>query len=115
MADSGSGVRERRPRRRDGLPVVGALAEGELEHARRGPTAALAVRLDRPERIVIGADGTDRELTDAASRVGDARWRLGSEALVDVLVPVEHHVGVVFVQRVPEWSHRAVVTVLRAR
>ena len=44
---------------------------------------------------------SDDELADAPARVGVTGWVHRSEASVEMLVPVEHEVGVMGVQQLP--------------
>ena len=74
-------------------PHVAALVEGQ---SRMPKLAVSRRRCWRPrwDRGVVRAAGADRDLPDAADRIGDAGRRLRIEALVDVVVAVEDEVGV---------------------
>src|SRR5215211_773337 len=75
-------------------PVVGAVAESELEDAVRTAVKELAVGLPRAQRVVAAAAGAHDELTDAARRVGVTSWALRREALIVVVVAAQDDVGV---------------------
>ncbi len=51
---------------------------------------------------VVRSTGTDCDLGYAIDRVGQARWGLGSEAFVDVVVAVENQVGVGGIELIPQ-------------
>src|SRR3954452_6192824 len=86
----------------DELPVVGARMQRELQHAVRGAVVNLAVRLDRAEAVQAGPAGSYHELPDALGRVRTALRVLPREALVLVVVAVEHHRRVGRIERIPE-------------
>jgi len=76
--------------------------ELDLEDAVRVVVPHLAVRLDRPFGVEVVAARTDDELSHAVLQVEVGGGVLRSEALVAVLVRVEHEVDAVRVEDVPE-------------
>jgi hypothetical protein len=74
--------------------------ERQLEDAVSVRVAYDAVRGDGRDSRVVCPTGSDGELANAV-RVGNPGWGLRGEALVDVVVAVEHDVGVGGVQLLP--------------
>ena len=99
------------PGLRDELPVVCAGAEVQLEDAIGVGVAHLAVGLDVRDRVVAPSARAHHELPDAMLGIGGRAGRLWREALVDVLVAVEDHVGIELVERGPERPDGSVVPV----
>src|SRR2546425_11848854 len=113
VAAAGAAVGERLPRLGNELPVVAARVERQLEDAERVPVAHLTVRLrGTRDRVVVLAAGADDELANAAGRVRCAGRRLGREALIVVVVPVEDDVCARVVEVLPDRLHRDRVAVL---
>jgi len=83
-------------------PPVAARLEGEPQDPERAGRADLAVGRRRAERQPWCAAGADHELADAVDGIMVAEWVLRGEALVVVIVAVEHQVGTGGVERVPE-------------
>ncbi len=83
-------------------PVIAISAQGQLDHAVGRIVAHLAVGADQEEVVELAAAGADDELADAARRVEGAGGRLRSEALIGMIVPVDHDVGVGIVQGLPQ-------------
>src|SRR5216117_2726704 len=109
-------VGEGAPRDGDELPGVGTGRQRELQHAERRAVEQLAVRQRCPLVVVMAlAARADHELPNPSSRIRRARGRLRCEALVVVLVPVEHDVGPGVVQRLPQRLRRRQAAVLRPR
>jgi hypothetical protein len=100
VTGAATGIRERVALRRHELPVVAAGPEGQLDDPVDVRGADLAVRLDRPEAVRLGAAGSHHELANPERRIGRTRRRLRSEPLVLVVVTVEDHVGTAVVGRV---------------
>src|SRR6188472_2722278 len=93
-------------------PLVGAVAERELDDPEREPRPQLAVGLRRPEEVAQRrAPGADDELPDAALPVLLPAGVLGREALVVVIVPVDDDVDARAVERGPEGRDGLVVAV----
>src|SRR5439155_7356022 len=101
VAGGAAGVGERHAGDRDELPVVGAVAQRELEDP-VVPAAHFAVGDGGPQRVGARAPGPDYEFPNPVRRVRGAVGRLGREALVVVFVPGENDVGTVIVQRLPQ-------------
>jgi hypothetical protein len=71
-------------------PLVRALVEREHRDPERGVVVDLAARRARGGFSEQGfTAGAEDELTDAVSRIGDTRRRLGAEPLVAVIVAVQ--------------------------
>ena len=104
VAGGGAGVGERLAGLGDELPVVACGVQRQLEDAVGRGVAHLAVWRDRGDRGVVLAAGADDELADPAGRVGDPGGGLLGEALVDVVMAVQHDVCVGGIQRVPQRS-----------
>jgi hypothetical protein len=98
-----AGVGERLSRHREELPVVARGVEGELEDSPGLAVADLAVGLHLDD--VVGAAAPSRaddELADALRGVRRSGGRLGREALIDVAMAVQDHVGSGGIQVLPE-------------
>src|SRR4051812_20281072 len=52
---------------------------------------------------MVSAAGADDKLAYAADRVDHAGWRLWRKPLVNVVVGAQNQVGIMIVQRLPEW------------
>src|SRR2546422_8001889 len=102
VACSRPGISERLTGDRDELPGVAPCTERQLEHAERaGPP--LAVRRGRgPEGPGAFTARAHHEFADSQCRIGYAVGCLWSEALVQVLMPVEEQLGPRRVQLGPE-------------
>src|SRR5207302_4886901 len=101
VTESAAGVGERHAGDRDELPVVGTVAQRELEDP-VVPAAHFAVGDGGPQRVGARAPGPDHEFPNAALPARGTVGRLRREALVVVLVPGEDDVGTVIVQRLPQ-------------
>src|ERR671933_742802 len=77
-------------RLREELPVEARGMQRQLEDAVGGVVAHHAVVCCRAEAVVVHAARAHDDLSDTVRRVGVARRILRREALVDVIVPVEH-------------------------
>src|SRR5438874_3675705 len=90
---------------RDELPVVSRRMQGQFEDAEMAPVARFGSRVERAGDAVVLPAGPGDDLSDAVG-ISSAAWIELGEALVVVLVPVEHHVGVGRVEVVPERKDR---------
>src|SRR5690348_1511925 len=93
------------------MPAVAVRMQGHDQHARCCGVADDTVRPDRPEPVMTLAAGPHDELADAR-RVSAPGGILRGEALVVVVVPVEHDIGVGGEQIPPERVINWVVAVL---
>lgn len=66
--------------------------QGQLQHAVGLVVACLTVRLDRAEGTQSGATRTNNELSDAVCIVVLALWILWREALIVMIMPIEHDI-----------------------
>src|SRR4051794_24612545 len=93
------------------LPAVVVAMQNEHQHA-PDTRLHLAVGLNAAgNRIESAAAGADHELADAVHRIRGAVGILRREALVYVVVPVDHDVDFEVIERPPYVPHRAVVAV----
>src|SRR5256886_2794422 len=109
MAIAGPYVGERESVDRDELPGVAVAAEGELQ----GPGGAAVVYLAVRRRSAVEAvdpdsAGADRELPDADLGIGGATGLLRGEALVDLVVRIDHDLRPGGVEIVPQRLHGVV-------
>src|SRR5437868_8141459 len=104
-----AGVREGLAGDRNELPVVARRVQGQAKYAERGAVANLAVRLDGAPTDEALATRPDHELADAAYGVGYGAGRLRAEALVDVIVAVQHQVRISVVEVLEERAGVGVV------
>ena len=88
--------------------------QGQLQDTEGVAVANLAVRLGRREAVVASAARACHELADSV-RVGLSLRVLEREALVVVVVAVQHHVGLGRIQVLPEGVEARVVAVDAAR
>jgi hypothetical protein len=79
-----------------------------------GTQAEMAVRPNRMKSLQPRTTCPHDELADSVGTSQTPVWRLGSEALVVVVVAVDHELGTCSHQRAPEGTHGPVVPV-RAR
>src|SRR5215204_2682165 len=101
MAAAAARVPEGTAGGRDELPVVGRLAQRELEHA-PGARDRFAGAAPPSAWLCQGCPACpDYELTNAAGGVGDTIDGLRRESLVQVVVCGDHDVGVEVLQRPP--------------
>src|SRR5439155_13610948 len=107
MATPRAAVRERAAHR-DELPGVSGRAERELEHAVDRGVPYLAVGLHRRDRTRPDPPRAHGELPDAELRIEHPARGLRREALVHLVVRVEHELGPGRVQIVPERLDRIV-------
>lgn len=96
------------------MPVVAVGAKRELQHTESVGVARLAVWLGNAEGTKAFPAGTDDEFANAAARIRGAVRGLRSKALVVVVVAVDDHVGVGFVERIPERLHGQIVAMRAA-
>src|SRR5918994_4488224 len=95
-----------RPVQCDELPAVRGLAQTHPEDAGFGEYLTLAVGLVCGARATTRiATGPGDEGADAVLGVSDVVWVYAGQALVAMVVAVEHHLGAIFVQDLPEGLH----------
>ena len=99
-------VGEAEARDRDELPRVAVVGERELQHAGRAAVAHLAV--GEPAAVEDVHAGADDEFSDAELGIGRPVSALRGEALVVLIVRVEHDFRSGAVQIVPQRLHRVV-------
>src|SRR6185503_16812224 len=92
------------------LPIVAGSMQLELQHTKDAYAAHLTVRLDRAKPVQLCATYADHKLAYAL-RVGNTIDSLRGEALVDMIVPVQHHIGTGARQDIPDRSHMRIVAV----
>lgn len=114
VAGAAAGIGEGFPFLRNELPVVAAGFQSELQNSKSCCVANLAVGLGSAKGAVIFPAGADDEFANAANRIGRAVGRLGSEALVVVVVASDDYVGVRGVERIPKRFHRQIVAMSAA-
>src|SRR2546422_413227 len=103
MARSATAVGEAQPGNRDELPTVAVGGKREFQDTRRAAVVHLAVRRRAAAEVVDpDAAGTDGELPDAQLGIGRAARSLRSEALVDLVVRVDHDLRPGGVEIVPQ-------------
>src|SRR2546425_349436 len=95
-------VREAGARHRNESPRVAGIAERQLENAEDAGVAHLTVRLDRADRRRPDPARAHRELPDPPLQIEHARWGLGREAFVQLVMRVEHELGTGGVEIIPE-------------
>ena len=86
--------------------------ERDLQHSEHGIVAHLAVRLWREARVVASTACPDHELSNTKQRIGRSIRILRREALVVVVVPVQHHISACRIEVSPQLLGRSVVSVL---
>src|SRR5918994_6314883 len=95
-----------RPVQCDELPAVRGVAQIHPEDAGFAEYLKLAVGLVCLGRATTRiATGPDDEGADAVLGVSDVVWVYAGQALVAMVVAVEHHLGAVFVEDLPEGLH----------
>src|SRR3954452_16840821 len=110
-----AGIRERAAGDGDELPGIARRVQRHLQNSPGAVVADLAVRDRWSERAAVaGAAGAGDDLADTV-RVGDTARALRCEALVVVLVAVEHDVCVSGVEVVPDRAPERVTAMRRAR
>src|SRR5438034_11340517 len=92
VAAAGAAVAEAAAGLGDEAPAVAVAVQREREDSERRAVATLAVGARDQRGVVAAAAGPDDELADPAARVGAGGRGLGGEALVVVVVAVEHDV-----------------------
>src|SRR5690242_19633310 len=102
MAAPRPGVGERAAGDGHELPAIAGGREGQFQDPGCAARARLAVGLDRVEAVEPDPAGADGELADAARLIYDAGGRLWREALVQLVVRVEHELRARRVQVVPQ-------------
>ncbi len=95
------------------LPVVAGWMECQFEYPMDVVLADLAVRERRAEGIGAGicAACANNKLADPPPGVGGTARVLWSESLIFVFMAVEHDVGTVIVEGLPERLHRGLTPV----
>src|SRR5690348_13143920 len=96
-------------------PRIRAWVQGQLQHSRRGVVACFAVGERRAEVVQACSSGTDDELPDAPLEVRDSGGGLKREALVHVVMPGDHDIGAVVVERLPQGLRLFLTAVVAAR
>src|SRR5947207_13459919 len=110
MTRAGSGILKRLAIHRNKLPLETIVPKPEhRDTPRRSPRFAVGVHClnFRPR----GSTGTDDELPDSAIGIGTAVRVLRREALVHMIVAVDHEVHVELVERAPDVAHVRVVAI----
>src|SRR5262245_51113016 len=116
MALAGAAVSDGAVGNRDELPLIAIGKKGQLQHTILTRDLLLAIGLARDEAIIrIHAARSDDELANAPSGIATSVTVLRSKPFVEVIVTVQHHVGVGFVENVEELPHPLVVAVLPRR
>src|SRR6476620_10434077 len=110
VARSTTGVRERTSGFRNELPVVARRVQRQLQDPESIGVDDLAVRNRGADRFVLSPARTDDDLADSVHDRVLIRV-LRREALVLMVVAVEHYVGTGVVQVVPPISKRVVAAV----
>src|SRR4029453_11503034 len=105
MAIAAADIREALAGNRNELPVVPIAPERQLQHSPTSVVADLAVGKRSGKVRELRPTGADDELAHATSRIHDAVRALRSEALITVIVRIDHHVGAGLVQRAPYHLH----------
>src|SRR5688572_2906212 len=94
------------------FPVVATSTQGELHDAVAVAVHHFAVGDGCSDASETGPAGPHDELPESAREIEDAARRLRREALIVVIVPDDHELRVVFVQRRPERPGAAETAVL---
>src|SRR5215211_8315372 len=94
------------------LPLVTTRMEGQLQYSVGVNVAHLAVGFGRQKRVERVSPGTDDELPYPTFRIRLPFRRLGTEALIVVIVAIQNHVGTTLVKGVPDRSHPGIIAVL---
>src|SRR6266852_1100370 len=105
VTDARARVRESTVRNGYELPIIRLRVEGELQHTEGLVASNLAVRAGLRKRVEVPSPDSDYDLPDSTLRVGFAVRVLEGEALIVVLVTVQHELRAGLVESPPNGPH----------